>query len=149
MSDQLVVMEGGSVRQIGSAQDLYERPTDSFVADFVGRSNVIGGQIEDGVFRAFDGTELLQSNGPIDPAAKFYTIRPDKIKLSRAHTGLTAEVHEVLYLGALTEYTVMLGQNALSVVTATPAPDDDLYGLRRGDPINVHWDTTFANLLTE
>ena len=40
VADRLVVMSEGRIRQIGTQQDLYERPADRFVADFVGRSHV-------------------------------------------------------------------------------------------------------------
>ena len=43
MADRLVVMSEGSVRQVGSQRDLYERPADRFVAGFVGRSNLLSG----------------------------------------------------------------------------------------------------------
>ena len=46
MADRLVVMSEGRVRQIGTQQDLYERPADRFVAGFVGRSTFIEGRIE-------------------------------------------------------------------------------------------------------
>ena len=44
MADRLVVMSEGAVRQIGTQRDLYERPTDSFVAGFVGRSSFMPGR---------------------------------------------------------------------------------------------------------
>ena len=46
MADRLVVMSEGEVRQIGTQRDLYERPADSFVAGFVGRSSFIRGAID-------------------------------------------------------------------------------------------------------
>ena len=46
MADRLVVMSEGRVRQIGSQQDLYERPAEKFVADFVGRSTFIDGRMD-------------------------------------------------------------------------------------------------------
>src|SRR5262252_2218535 len=46
MADRLVVMQDGAVRQIGSQQDLYERPSEKFVADFVGRSTFIDGRMD-------------------------------------------------------------------------------------------------------
>ena len=45
MADRLVVMSEGSVRQVGSQRDLYERPADRFVAGFVGRSNLLSGRV--------------------------------------------------------------------------------------------------------
>src|SRR5262245_57438579 len=43
MADRLVVMSDGAVRQVGTQQELYERPADRFVAGFVGRSNLLAG----------------------------------------------------------------------------------------------------------
>lgn len=47
MSDTVVVMDGGVIQQIGSPQDIYNEPTNAFVADFIGESNIV-----DGVMRA-------------------------------------------------------------------------------------------------
>src|SRR6188508_2973708 len=55
MADRLVVMNEGSVRQVGSQRDLYERPADRFVAGFVGRSTFLGGTVENGRFRTEGG----------------------------------------------------------------------------------------------
>ena len=46
MADRLVVMARGACRQIGTQRDLYERPADRFVADFVGRSSFIEGRVD-------------------------------------------------------------------------------------------------------
>src|SRR5947209_9682253 len=46
MADRLVVMSEGRIRQVGSQQDLYERPAEKFVADFVGRSTFIDGRVD-------------------------------------------------------------------------------------------------------
>ena len=52
MADRLVVMNDGSVRQLGTQQDLYERPADRFVAGFVGRSTFLEGAVQaSGSFR--------------------------------------------------------------------------------------------------
>lgn len=147
MSDRLVVMEAGGVRQAGTARELYESPADAFVADFVGRSNVIEGRIEEGVFRTPDGTAFPPSAAPADPETKFYTVRPEKISLSRQEDDLMAEVREVLYLGAQTEYSVMLGQTALTVIAATPGPDEELFALRPGENVSVRWNGASSQLL--
>jgi len=149
MSDKLVLMEAGSVRQSGTAQDLYEQPADAFVADFVGRSNVISGRVEDGQFRTEDGTLMPTILGPGAPGidARYYTVRPEKITLSRDGNGVQGTLRERLYLGAHTEYTVMVGNTAISVVTATPGPDDIRSGLRVGDPVRLTWDAASARLL--
>ncbi|GHG97061.1 ABC transporter ATP-binding protein [Pseudodonghicola xiamenensis] len=146
MSDKLVLMEGGKVRQAGTAQDLYERPADSFVADFVGRSNVIEGRVEEDGFHTVCGT-LLPPAAAGQPNARFYSVRPEKIAITRAGDGVEGALREILYLGAQTEYTVMLGETSVTVVTATPGPDDALAGLQTGDPVRLQWNGGDARLL--
>lgn len=155
MSDRLVLMEAGGVRQAGTAQDLYERPASAFVADFVGRSNVIAGRMEGEKFYTSDGVALPPAAGSgAVTAARFYTVRPEKISLSPANpqadaapAGLDATLREVLYLGAMTEYTVAMGQTKITVISPTPGPDDTRAALRNGDPVRLHWDSASARLL--
>jgi putative spermidine/putrescine transport system ATP-binding protein len=147
MSDKLVLMEAGRVRQSGTAEDLYEQPADAFVADFVGRSNVVKGHVEDGQFRTADGTVMPTMPG-IQADAQYYTLRPEKISLSREGEGVEGTLRERLYLGAQTEYTVMVGDTSISVVMATPGPDDQRAGLRVGDPVRLDWDVASVRLLT-
>src|SRR3954465_8936041 len=60
MADRLVVMNEGSVRQVGSQRHLYERPADRFVAGFVGRSTFLVGTVEaPGRFRSDGGLSLV------------------------------------------------------------------------------------------
>ncbi|WP_248304664.1 ABC transporter ATP-binding protein [Breoghania sp. L-A4] len=147
MSDRLVLMEHGTVRQSGTAQDLYERPADAFVADFVGRSNVVGGRPGDGGF-VTDTGELLPLDGESPHQdAVYYSIRPEKIGLSREGDGLIGELREVLYLGAQTEYTALVGQTSVTVISATPGPDDTLSGLRSGETVRLRWDVADVRLL--
>ena len=64
MADRLVVMSDGSVRQLGTQRDLYERPADRFVAGFVGRSTFLEGAVEaSGRFRTDGGLDIRCPNG--------------------------------------------------------------------------------------
>ena len=64
MADRLVVMDAGRVRQIGSPRELYDEPQDAFVADFVGRCNILSGRREnDTHFRTDDGLLLPSTSG--------------------------------------------------------------------------------------
>ena len=66
MADRLVVMDRGRVRQIGTAEALYERPADAFVAGFIGRCNLLRGRAGGpGRFRAAGGAAL-----PCAPGAR-------------------------------------------------------------------------------
>src|ERR1700730_4801320 len=78
MADRLVVMNEGLVRQVGTQEDLYERPTDRFVAGFVGRSTFIEGQIETPGRVRSEGGLALVCNGTASGAATL-ALRPERI----------------------------------------------------------------------
>ena len=79
--------------------------------------------------------------------AQYYTLRPEKISLSREGEGVEGTLLERLYLGAQTEYTVRVGETSISVVTASPGPDDMRAGLRVGDAVRLAWDVASVRLL--
>ncbi len=90
MSDRIAVFNDGRIEQVAAPRDLYERPVNEFVADFVGVSNVI------------------------ERGGERFTVRPEKIEVIGAGDsadGLVTErgrVTEVAYAGAVTRYTVAL-----------------------------------------
>src|SRR5207248_4980340 len=112
MADRLVVMEGGRVRQIGPPQELYDAPKDAFVADFVGRCNILLGRREtDSHFRTVGGLLL-----PVDSArderedANAFALRPERIVISAGEAAaLRGTLQAVTYMGAQTEYVVAVG----------------------------------------
>src|SRR5262249_53156397 len=89
LSDHMGVMHRGRLEQLGTPEDLYERPRSRFVADFIGESNFLPGQVvggaADGVaFETPRGTKLHAAAGPgaaLGAAVLF--IRPEKIALAR------------------------------------------------------------------
>jgi len=146
MSDRLVVMEAGAIRQSGTARDLYDRPEDPFVANFVGRSNVIAGRIEDGRFYSKSG-DVLPCVADQAPAGDVhFALRPERISLSVDGEGLEAEITEILYLGPQTEYSARVGQTELTVISPTPGPDDALFAVRVGSAVRLRWDQNFVRL---
>ncbi len=107
MSDRLAVFSRGRIEQVGTPAEVYERPATGFVAGFVGTSNVLSGAV---------AQDLTGS-----PAA--FTIRPEKIHMDEVSTEARADectatghVSEVVYIGALTKYTVALDAGAELVV---------------------------------
>ncbi len=102
MSDRLAVFNQGRVEQVGTPADVYERPATGFVAGFVGVSNLIEGD----------------AAAAIIGSPQAVTIRPEKIHLALDVNAPVAEgectatgvVGKVVYLGAVTRYTVMLDE---------------------------------------
>jgi putative spermidine/putrescine transport system ATP-binding protein len=120
MADRLVVMNEGRVRQVGTQQDLYERPQDRFVAGFVGRSTFIEGVIEaPGRFRSAGGLALVCQAAAAGPAT--LALRPERILLETApqagvDNNLPGVVEFVSYLGATVDMHVRISQQERVVV---------------------------------
>ena len=157
MADRLVVMDRGRVRQIGTAEDLYERPADAFVAGFVGRCNLIDGAVEaEGRFRSGAGIVIPCATDAAKAASGTVALRPERISLTPGapeadarggEAGVAARVAAVTYLGAQTEYHLDLGGLSLLAVQSTPSGDDPLKSLRPGAPVTLNWDRAAARIL--
>src|SRR5437660_8598642 len=141
MSDRLAVMNQGRVVQVGTPAEVYERPATSFVAGFVGASNVLSGDAA----RSISGQELA------------FTVRPDKIRLARLEeiTGAdewtaTGTVREVVYVGAFTRYIVDLDGGGELVVLQQNLAMSSMQVLKtRGTAIRLIWNKEHNRLLAE
>ena len=120
MADRLVVMQDGAVRQVGTQQDLYERPCDRFVASFVGRSSFIEGEIEaPGRFRSHGGLSLACTAAR--PGAATLALRPERMLIEAApqaavDNNLPGVVEFVSYLGATVDLHVRISAKERVVV---------------------------------
>ena len=108
MSDRIAVFNRGRIEQIGAPAEIYERPMTTFVAGFVGTSNLLKGEVA----RALIGHEGT------------YTVRPEKIHLAAADEAAgpddisaAGEIRDVVYVGPDTRYIVSLDAGAELVVT--------------------------------
>ncbi|MBR0836895.1 ABC transporter ATP-binding protein [Bradyrhizobium manausense] len=153
MADRLVVMEGGRVRQVGSGRELYEEPRDAFVAEFVGRCNLLPATREDDERVRTRGGLLLSSRRRADESSSASTlaIRPERIAIEPGHHAeIKGQLEAVTYLGAHTEYQVLLGESERVVVTRpTPVRDDPMLSVRTSDPVSLTWDTEAPRLIPE
>ncbi|HWG85806.1 MAG TPA: ABC transporter ATP-binding protein [Deinococcales bacterium] len=106
ISDRIVVMNHGFIEQIGGPEDLYQRPANPFVADFIGEANLLSGN--------FDGTTLdvaghkLTHQQPGAPTGQVSVlIRPETVRFADpGEPGVAGTVTSAAYLGPVTEYTV-------------------------------------------
>jgi putative spermidine/putrescine transport system ATP-binding protein len=111
IADRLVLMKGGAVQQIGAPGELYDKPANLFVADFIGKSNfLVGEMVADDEFISDNGLRVrCPPAGGIRRAV--LAVRPEKIALAtgpvqgRANQ-FKATLERLSYLGAMTEYVV-------------------------------------------
>jgi iron(III) transport system ATP-binding protein len=139
MSDRVVVMDHGVVRQVGTPEEIYETPSDLFVADFVGTINLVDGTVvaehDDCVEVAVAGhphpiRATKAAPGPLGATATI-AIRPEAIAVDPPADGtatnlLTAAVIDRSYLGDHTRYRVRLGEATLIVQSSRAALGTDL-----------------------
>jgi len=129
ISDRVAVLHRGRVVQVGSAEDLFRRPRTRFVAEFIGRTNLVDGRVaEPGV--AARGTLRLRlaSPGPAPGTPLVVSIRPHEIELVLAGRGapagantLAGVVQRTSYLGDAVDYHVGVnGSDVVLRVTASP-----------------------------
>jgi putative spermidine/putrescine transport system ATP-binding protein len=146
MADRLVVIERGRVRQVGTAEDLYERPADPFVAGFVGRCNLVEGRLEaPGQFRAESGALLPCAAAPVLSGPAVLALRPENVSISPADG--PARLKAITYLGPQTEYHLDLAGTPLLAIRQTPGGTDPLRRLSPGDAVALSWDASAARLL--
>jgi putative spermidine/putrescine transport system ATP-binding protein len=140
MADRLVVMSEGRIRQVGSQQDLYERPADRFVADFVGRSTFFEGRLETpGRFVSAGGLSITCNSQAIGPAS--LALRPERIALvgpvAPPVNAFPGVVEFVSYLGAQVDVHVRLNAEERAVVQVPNRPDRPLPSL--GENVTIGW----------
>ena len=113
MADKIVAMSEGNVEQIGSPLDLYDHPTNLFVAGFIGSPamNLLKGEIVGDQFHTEGGMMLPLPKG-MGSRKAVYGIRPEYIRL-QPEGGIDAKVHLVEPMGSETQVTVRLGETPL------------------------------------
>jgi putative spermidine/putrescine transport system ATP-binding protein len=148
VADRLVVMSEGSVRQVGSQRDLYERPADRFVAGFVGRSNLLTGKVvHPGRFETKGGIAIACRDGAIGPCVM--ALRPERLVLGHALNGLEnrdrGTIELVSYLGASIDVHVRVSPVDRVVVSVPNRPDGTV--LKEGEATEVGWPADAAVVL--
>ncbi|MDQ8732386.1 sn-glycerol-3-phosphate ABC transporter ATP-binding protein UgpC [Bradyrhizobium sp. LHD-71] len=113
MADKIVAMSDGNVEQIGSPLDLYDHPTNLFVASFIGSPamNLLKGEISGDQFRT-EGGAMLPLPKSMGSGPAVYGIRPEYIHLS-PDKGIEARVHLVEPMGSETQVSVRVGETPL------------------------------------
>jgi iron(III) transport system ATP-binding protein len=132
VSDRIAVMSAGEVVQEGTAEDLYHRPASEFVAQFIGRVNLVAGRVVDAAgatvtvdaagvrLRAFHTSPLRAGE------AVRLAIRPEAIALAPDDPGAEGEVVGTIvtrtFLGEKVDYTVRAGAQSFLVTRYNPGP---------------------------
>jgi spermidine/putrescine transport system ATP-binding protein len=150
MSDRIAVMHGGRIEQVGAPEDLYDRPATSFVADFIGTTNLLSGTVQavagDAAIVRLDSGDTCRV-GPVMRQAGQHiqlSVRPESILVHALDGGpggaggageIAATVEQVAYLGAAVQYQIRTeGGLALSVLAGKARPR-----FESGDSVRLTW----------
>jgi putative spermidine/putrescine transport system ATP-binding protein len=160
MSDRIAIFNAGRIEQLGSGEDLYDRPISLFVADFIGESNILRGTYEAGA----DGGRVTREawGWRVSPAAATraglsggvaaaLVIRPERARLMPIDgdlrgdwNAIDAEVREILYLGATRKIELSLPDGGAAVVREPIGGDQAGPGMsdgrwQTGDHVRLAW----------
>ena len=159
MADTIAVMNAGVIEQMGAPSELYENPRTTFVANFLGQSNLIGGDVKgkDGDFVVVDmhgnNVSVRADRSHTEGGQGWVGIRPEKVLIAEVGEVIDAPGHsisggvvtDVSFVGVSTQYLVRMpwGQELQVFEQNT--------GRRRlfhtGEKVDVSWRPEYAFLL--
>jgi spermidine/putrescine transport system ATP-binding protein len=146
MADQIAVMNGGRIEQLGAPTELYERPATAFVAGFLGVSNLLRGTVTAPDRVRIDAGDELTVRLSGRTGSVQVGVRPEKLRLGPPGEGentLSGTVKETAYVGVATQYVVTTGAGDLVVYAQN---SDRTRLLSPGDVALLSWspESTFV-----
>jgi spermidine/putrescine transport system ATP-binding protein len=135
MSDRIAVMNRGRVEQIGTPEEVYERPATTFVAGFIGVSNLMPATVTgNGRVKLESGPEIEADTRSLANGERCYAVvRPEKLRVALAGDGAAVSnglprvegvVESSLYLGTATQVVVSLGEGVRMTVLVPNADEE-------------------------
>jgi ABC-type Fe3+/spermidine/putrescine transport system ATPase subunit len=156
ISDRIVVMRDGVIEQVGTPGEIYDRPRNTFVADFVGSANLIRGRRRPDLER--DGLVVIEtsggalvhgtpsgqpSDGDVLMAVRTVRLRLDRTRPAASVNAWPARIRQRVFQGDFTQYHVEWDGRVLIVRLATAEP------MAEGDQVYVSADPRHCVLLEE
>jgi spermidine/putrescine transport system ATP-binding protein len=152
MSDRVVVMQDGSIEQIGTPRQVYEEPGSLKVAKFIGEANIFEGEVT-----SIDGNKQItvslmqqsrtaKTNRPHQVGEKIHVlIRPEDVRVWNQHevddtsSMFAGTVLEVIYKGTTVDLIVRLANNQVVSATEFFDEDDERLEYKLGEQVWVNW----------
>jgi spermidine/putrescine transport system ATP-binding protein len=164
MSDKIAVMNRGVVEQVSDPETVYERPATTFVAGFIGVSNLMPGEVisanGDGAKLRLDAGPTVRTPGTGGASAgerAHAVVRPEKLVLTPASEGapdgrpsVEGQVESSLYLGTATQMVVKLGDGTRMTVLVPNADAEARRDLpAAGDGARLSWSDENIHIVRE
>ncbi len=148
MSDRIAVMNNGKIEQVGPPDELYERPVNTFVANFIGESNLIQGKTiswtEDKLrLQLADSDQIeIRWQKPVQPNEKItFCLRPEKIffvEKNHERSSLRGIVEEAIYVGETKRYRIKISENISLNLREMSIGSSK--GRQEGEKVKISWD---------
>jgi iron(III) transport system ATP-binding protein len=130
IADRIAVLKDGKLMQVGSPDELYHRPASAFVADFIGQTNLIAGEVVEQrgeVVRVKTAAGVIESRGhKTAPSKVMLSIRPEQMRIVRGEgvsngvNRLSGKSLDTTFLGEASEHTVQVDGQKLRVISTPP-----------------------------
>ena len=158
LSTRIAVMDRGRFIQTGTPTEIYEYPSDRFVADFIGSANILDGKVVSNLegmieVSTYLGEFSFKSNSNISEGSNLFVgLRPEKISIKKATSktkDTTGYIDDIGYFGNTSRYKVRLDEGQIIDVTAQnqKRPKNAKDRLTYEDKVNLSWDNSSAMLL--
>ena len=150
ISDRIAIMDSGQIAQIGTAEELYQRPASRFVAGFLGSANLLRGTVvtvepEKTTIEIWNHRWELASKSPVATSQPVdAVVRPEALTLAKEGTGPTGLVERRTYFGDKAEYLVRVGDDVIQAIQWNPSPQDEF---REGQQVTLRLPTANVQLL--
>ena len=127
ISDRIAVMHGGVIQQIGTPKHIYQRPANEFVSSFIGLSNFVDAENENGTLDFGCGYRVPMSTLRADAGRKVcVAVRPEEFLIRSAEEpGIPATVRSSVFLGMTQHYFLTLGEEK-EIEVVVPSDRSDL-----------------------
>lgn len=128
ISDTIAVMKDGVIQHVGTPKEIYQRPRNVFVATFIGRTNIIPAQVENGAVIFTSGyREALSGLEGIERQKVSCSIRPEEFIIDKkGGDGIRGIVKEYTYLGLNTHYFVETEDNTVVEIIEESSIEEEL-----------------------
>jgi spermidine/putrescine transport system ATP-binding protein len=153
MSDRVAVLSGGRIQQLDAPRRIYDQPVNTFVASFIGASNLFEGRVDGQDFVAADGSTIRHRPLGADAAASATAlIRPEQFSLtalSDAAPSLDVTVEQVVFVGAAFE---LFGRTAggRKLMAQVPASERTAVGaIATGQSARWYYDPSTVHIITD
>ena len=157
MSDRVAVFDQGKIQQVGTPDELYEKPSNPFVADFIGESNFIAGHIvgleDDSAIMTSEDREVEipcpRTSGLVMEQKVQLVIRPEKIRFVEPSFNplvrVDGVVEELIYSGEVRRYTIRISHE--QTIDLKQQIMHGVKGFRKGDRVSVGWSLEDSKIL--